>query len=306
MWVEDTSERIIDTKYFHVVFTVPEELNKICLLDSKAFYSTLFASVWNTLHTFGYTGYGVESGTLAILHTWGQNLSLHPHIHCLVPAAGQTLDGKFKRITKKGKYLHNVKMLSKAFRDNMLKRLKKQLRDKDQLRGYQPVIDKSWSKKWVIFSEPSFSDAEHVIKYLGQYTHRVAISNHRILNIDDRDVSFHYKDYRDQSKVKPTTLSGVEFLRRFSMHILPKSFVKIRYYGILSNRHSRKTVLLRKRNTDRPKEKESFQQRLKRLTGFDMFLCPFCNKGQMHTIEVLPRIRSPGKFPQPNAKRLVV
>ena len=197
-------------------------------------------------------------------------------------------------------------MLSKAFRDNMLKRLKKQLLDKDQLRGYQHVIDKSWSKEWVIFSESSFSDAEHVIKYLGQYTHRVAISNHRILNIDDRGVSFHYKDYRDQSRVKPTTLSGVEFLRRFCMHILPRGFVKIRYYGILSNRNARKTVLLRKRNPDRPKEKESVQQRLKRLTGFDMFLCPFCKKGQMHTIEVLPRVRSPGNFPQSKVKRLVV
>ena len=307
MWVEDTSERIIDTKYFHVVFTVPEELNTICLLNSKGFYSALFASVWDTLRTFGYTHYGVESGALAILHTWGQNLSLHPHIHCLVPAAGLTLDGKFKQISKKGKYLHNVKMLSKAFRDNMLKRLKKQLLDnKDQLRGYQPVIDKSWSKEWVVFSEPSFSDAEHVIKYLGQYTHRVAISNHRILNVDDRGVSFHYKDYRDQGKVKPTTLSGIEFLRRFCMHILPRSFVKIRYYGILSNRHAKKTVLLRKPNPNRPKEKESVHERLKRLTGFDMFLCPFCKKGQMHTIEILPRIRSPGKFLQPTAKRLVI
>ena len=306
MWVEDTSERIIDTKYFHVVFTVPEELNTICLLNSKGFYSALFASVWDTLRTFGYTHYGVESGALAILHTWGQNLSLHPHIHCLVPAAGLTLDGKFKQISKKGKYLHNVKMLSKAFRDNMLKRLKKQLLNKDQLRGYQPVIDKSWIKEWVVFSESSFSDAEHVIKYLGQYTHRVAISNHRILNIDDRGVSFHYKDYRNQSRVKPTTLPGVEFLRRFCMHILPRGFVKIRYYGILSNRHARKTVLLRKPNPNRPKEKESVHQRLKRLTGFDMFLCPFCKKGQMHTIEVLPRIRSPDKFSQPNAKHLVV
>jgi len=306
IWVEDTSERIIDTKYFHVVFTVPEELNTICLLNSKGFYSALFASVWDTLRTFGYTHYGVESGALAILHTWGQNLSLHPHIHCLVPAAGLTLDGKFKHISKKGKYLHNVKMLSNVFRGKMMELLKKQLREGSQLPEYQFVVDKAWSKEWVVFSEPSFSDAEQVIKYLGQYTHRVAISNHRILNIDDRGVSFHYKDYRDQSKVKPTTLSGIEFLRRFCMHILPRSFVKIRYYGILSNRNAKKTVLLRKRNPDRPKAKESVHERLKRLTGFDMFLCPFCKKGQMHTIEILPRIRSPGKFPQLNAKRLVI
>ena len=106
IWIEDTSERIIDTKYFHVVFTIPEDLNTICLLDSKMFYSVLFASVWNTLRTFGYTHYGVESGAIAILHTWGQNLSLHPHIHCLVPATGITLDGRFKKISKKRKYLN--------------------------------------------------------------------------------------------------------------------------------------------------------------------------------------------------------
>jgi len=304
IWVEDTSQRIIDTKYFHVVFTVPEELNTICLFDCKSFYSVLFASVWNTLHAFGYTHYGVESGALSILHTWGQNLSLHPHIHCLVPAAGLTLDGKFRSISKKGKYLHDVKMMSKAFRDNMLKRLKKQLRNRGQLCGYQPTIDKAWSKQWVVFSEPSFSDAEHVIKYLGQYTHRVAISNHRILNIDQHNVSFHYKEYRHQGKVKPTTLSGVEFLRRFCMHILPKGFVKIRYYGILSSRYAKKTVLLRKRNTDRLQEKENVNQRLKRLTGFDMFKCPFCKKGQMYTLEVLPRIRSPAKFIQVGPKCL--
>lgn len=305
-WVEDTSQRIIDTKYFHVVFTVPKALNTICLLDSKGFYSALFSSVWNTLQAFGYSGYGVESGALAILHTWGQNLSFHPHIHCLVPAAGLTLDGKYKRISKKGKYLHNVKMLSKAFRDNMLKRLKKQLREKSQLHAYQPLIDKAWSKDWVVFSEPSFSDAEHVIKYLGQYTHRVAISNHRILNIDDNGVSFYYKDYRNQSKVKPITLSGVEFLRRFCMHILPKGFVKIRYYGILSNRYAKSGQLLRKRNTDRPKQKEQVHDRLKRLTGFDMLRCPFCKDGQMYTIDVLPRIRSPDKFLHPKPKCLSV
>ena len=306
IWVEDTSERIIDTKYFHVVFTLPHELNEICLLDSKSFYSALFASSWNTLQTFGYTHYGVESGALAMLHTWDQKLGLHPHIHCLVPAAGLTLDGKFKRITKKGKYLHNVKMMSKAFRDNMLKRLKKQLHDKGQLSTYQPVIDKAWAKEWGVFCEPSFSDAEHVIKYLGQYTHRVAISNHRIINIDKESVRFVYKDSMDHRKEKPTTLTGVEFLRRFCMHILPKGFVKIRYYGIMSSRYAKKTILLRKRDTDRPKEKESVQERLKRITGFDMLLCPFCKKGRMHTIEVIPRIRSPCQVPRLKVKQLSV
>lgn len=306
IWVEDTSERIIDTKYFHVVFTLPHELNEICLLDSKSFYNALFASAWNTLQTFGYTHYGVESGALAMLHTWDQKLGLHPHIHCLVPSAGLTLDGKFKRITKKGKYIHKVEMMSKAFRDNMLKRLKKQLQKKGQLIKYQPVIDQAWAKEWNVYSKPSFSDAEHVIKYLGQYTHRVAISNHRILNIDNDSVRFVYKDSHDHRKKKPITLLGVEFLRRFCLHILPKGFVKIRYYGIMSSRYAKRTILLSKRTSNRPKEKESVHERLKRLTGFDMLLCPFCKKGRMHTIEIMPRIRSPCHTPRLRVKKLSV
>ncbi|MCK4664868.1 MAG: IS91 family transposase [Bacteroidales bacterium] len=296
-WVEDVSQRIIDTKYFHLVFTVPEELNSICLLDSKKFYSTLFSSVCQTLRTFGYTHYGVETGAIAILHTWGQNLSLHPHIHCLVPAAGITLAGNMRKISKKGKYLYPVIKLSVDFRSTMMKQLKKQLANSNQLLQYQSLIDKAWAKKWVVFSEPSFADADRVIKYLGQYTHRVAISNHRLQNIDNKIVSFFYKDYKDNSKRKLTAISGVEFLRRFCMHILPKGFVKIRYYGILSNRFGKQVAMYRipKLNPG----KESVQQRLQRLTGFDVYKCPYCKKGRMHSIEELPRIRSPMKFLRP-------
>ena len=189
-WVEDVSQRIIDTKYFHIVFTVPEELNTICLIDSKQFYNTLFSGVWTTLRTFGYTHYGVEGGAVAILHTWGQNLSLHPHVHCLVPAAGITLAGHMKMTGKKGKYLYPVKKLSIDFRSSMMKQLKKQLSRNGQLDKYQVVIDKAWAKNWVVFCEPSFAGADHVIKYLGQYTHRVAISNHRIQNIDGQKCEF--------------------------------------------------------------------------------------------------------------------
>lgn len=299
-WVEDTSERIIDTKYFHIVFTVPEILNKICLLNSKLFYSTLFKTVWDTLRTFGYTEYGVESGAVAVLHTWGQNLSLHPHIHCLVPAGGITLTNNFKEIGKKRKYLYPVKKLSLVFRGKMMQQLKKQLKERKQLVKYQSIIDKAYSKNWVVYSKPAFGNAKHVIKYLGRYTHRVAISNHRIQNIDNENVSFFYKDYKDGSKRKLIKLSGVEFLRRFCMHILPKGFVKIRYYGILSGRYKKKTVLLRKK-TKKP-EGESVQERLKRLTGFDVYSCPVCKKGHMYELEIIPKIRSPNKYIQMKLK----
>lgn len=293
-WIEDTSERIIDTKYFHIVFTVPDVLNSICLLNSKEFYNTLFSSVWNTLHTFGYSHYAVETGAIAVLHTWGQNLSLHPHIHCLVPAAGMTLVGYFKKISKKGKYIYPVRMLSNTFRDNLMKRLKKQIIKRNQLSQYQAIIDKAWGKKWVVFCKPSFTNAEHIIKYIGQYTHRVAITNQRIISIDNESVSFFYKDYKDNSKRKPTVFSGIEFLRRFCMHILPKRFVKIRYYGILSSRYKKKTVLLRINKTQR--QKETTIERIKRLTGFDIYKCPFCKNGKMHTIEIIPKTRSPDNF----------
>lgn len=293
-WVEDVSERIIDTRYFHSVFTVPEQLNAICMLDSRKFYNTLFWSVWQTLRTLGYMHYGAETGALVILHTWGQNLSLHPHIHVLVPAAGITLAGNMRKISKKGRYLYPVKKLSIDFRSTMMKQLKKQLKKDDLLSRYQSLIDKAWSKDWVVFSEPSFANADHVIKYLGNYTHRVAISNHRIQNIDQSTVSFYYKDYRDKARRKLTTLTGIEFLRRFCMHILPKGFVKIRYYGILSNRFCKQTAMYRKPRENR--KTETPEQRLKRLTGFDAHLCPYCKKGYMHTVEVLPRIRSPVNF----------
>jgi hypothetical protein len=293
-WVEDTMERIIDTTYYHIVFTVPQVLNPICLLDGRKFYNALFAAAWDTIRTFGYTHYGVESGALAILHSWGQNLSLHPHIHMLVPAAGMDFSGKFKRIGRKGKFLYPVYQLSSTFRGKLMQLIKKQLEKSACLEANRPALEQAWQKEWVVFCEPSFSSSEHVIGYLGQYTHRVAISNRRIQKIDENNVSFRYKDYRD-GKTKMISLTGVEFLRRFCMHILPKGFVKVRYYGILSHRYSKKTILLRSIRTRKPDE--SKQQRLKRLSGFDMFKCPFCKNGQMHVIETLPRIRSPGIWP---------
>ena len=176
----------------------------------------------------------------------------------------------------------------------MMKVLKRQLGKNNQLPQYQSILDKAWAKDWVVFIEPSFADADRVIKYLGQYTHRVAISNQRIQHIGSGFVSFYFKDYKDGAKRKLTKLKGVEFLRRFCMHILPKGFVKIRYYGIMSNRYRQQTAMYRK-----PQSKPDFEtvpQRLLRLTGFDICLCPFCKKGTMHPIEVLPRIRSPVKF----------
>jgi hypothetical protein len=295
LWVDDRISDALDVKYFHVVFTVPEALNPVCLLDSKQFYNSMFECVWSVLQTFGYSHYGVEGGAICVLHTWGQNLSLHPHIHCIVPAAGLTLKGKLKHISKQGKYLYPVRMLSAVFRGKMLEKIKRQLKQSNQLPQYQSLLDGLWKKPWVVYCEPPLGNAQQIVKYLGQYTHRVAISNHRIENIDDSGVSFFYKDYKDKSKKKLTKLSGVEFLRRFCMHILPYRFVKIRHYGILSSKSKQKDRIkpLQTQKQQEVKPKETAQQRILSLTGFDRYQCPFCKTGIMHTIELLPRIRSP-------------
>jgi hypothetical protein len=292
LWVDDRISDAMDVKYFHVVFTVPQALNQVCLLDSKWFYSNMFECVRSVLQSFGYSHYGVESGAICVLHTWGQNLSLHPHIHCIIPSAGLTVKGNLKRITKQGKYLYPVRMLSVVFRGKLLGKIKRQLKQGNQLPQYQSLLEDVWKKPWVVYCEPPLGNAQQIVKYLGQYTHRIAISNQRIQNIDDSGITFWYKDYKDNSKKKLTKLSGVEFLRRFCLHILPYRFVKIRYYGILS---SKQKDQLRPLQAKKPETKveETLQERILRITGFDRYQCPFCKTGIMYTIELLPRIRSP-------------
>jgi hypothetical protein len=303
-WVEDRMKDALPVKYFHVIFTVPHELNELCMSDSAWFYNALFECVWQTLQGFGYSHYGVESGAICVLHTWGQNLSLHPHIHCLVPAAGLTLKGNLKRITKQGKYLYPVPMLSPVFRGKLLGNIKRHLITINQLYEHQTLLDHLYLKPWVVHCEPPFGSPEHIVKYLSQYTHRVAISNNRIQHIDKDAVTFQMKDYTDQGKQKTTCLTGVEFLHRFSLHILPKGFVRIRYYGILSSKIKKellpeklKTVLV----------KETPQQRINRLMQFDVYQCPYCKKGRMQVVEILPKIRSPVNvlYPRLNTTRVL-
>jgi hypothetical protein len=183
-------------------------------------------------------------------------------------------------------------MVSPAFRSILLKKLNLRLKQINQLPKYQSMLNDAWGKNWNVHCEPPFGNAQQIVKYLGQYSHRVAINNHRIINISDSEVTFFYKDYRDESRVKPTTLSGVEFLRRFCMHILPRRFVKIRYYGILSSKQKDrvKSLLAKKPET---KVKETRQERIVRLIGFDSQRCPVCKTGFMHTIELLPKIQVP-------------
>lgn len=293
LWAEDRMRDSLGVKHFHIVFTVPDELNPVCLADSLFFYESLFACVKDTLCSFGYSHYGVETGAICVLHTWGQNLSLHPHLHCIVPAVGLTPLGQLKVIGNEGKYLYPVRQLSVAFRGKLLERLKRNLKKKNRLSEFQSVIDHCYTKPWVVYCEPSLGNARQVVNYLGQYTHRVAITNTRIKNIDQRGVTFSYKDYRDHANQKLMTLSGVEFLRRFAMHILPRGFVKIRYFGILTSAY-RKQVSSLKTKPDIFQLTETRQERVLRLIGHDPCKCFKCKTGTMIPVEILPRIRSPG------------
>lgn len=291
-WADGLLQATLPVKHYHIVFTLPHELNDICLLDNANYYNLLFASAWDTLRTFGYARFGTETGAVCVLHTWGQNLGLHPHLHCIVPAAGISLSGNWKNIGSNGKYLYPVRLLSVDFRSHFMKNLKAWLKKQNLLQQYQQLVDAAWGKPWAVFCEPSMAKPVHVVKYLGQYTHRVAITNSRIIDMDDKYVTFMHKDYAHGARTKPMKLTGIEFLRRFCMHILPRRFVKIRRFGIYSSSFRAATLKL-KPKTIAPLPKETTRERLLRLTGFDMYLCPACKHGLMHQIEEIPRIRSP-------------
>ena len=235
------------------------------------YYAILFKAVWETLRSFGYTHYGVESGAIAVLHTWGQNLSLHPHIHCIVPAAGYSIKGQWKNIGKENKYLYPVRQLSAAFKGKFLDMLKRKLRKLDRLTGFDTHIQKAYKKDWVVYCEAPFSGVRQIIRYLGQYTHRIAISNQRILDIADGEVVFHAKDYRDNGTVKKTRLCGEEFLRRFLQHVEEQSgFDKL-------------MTQADQKDGDAGQGTPSVEHRI----------CPCCKKGKMIRVREIPRIRSP-------------
>ena len=300
-WIDDLVQNTLAVKHYHIVFTVPHLMNAICLHNGRMYYHLLFAAVWNTLRSFGYSHFGTETGAVAVLHSWGQNLSLHPHIHCLVPAAGYTLDGQWKNIGHSGQYLYPVRQLSETFKAKFLDSLKRALRKQNELTLFNDAVQQAYKTQWVVHCQPSLAGAEHVVRYLGQYTHRVAITNQRIVNIADGKVTFVAKDYRDRDVKKPVTLDGTEFLRRFTQHILPRRFVKIRRFGIYNHTVKRNLVLQftvdEKPGIDtiirRQQTPQTNLQRFERLTGINPCICPVCKTGRMITIRELPPIRSP-------------
>lgn len=271
-WIVSREADLLNCRYFHVVFTLPEELNELSLQTPAIFYKVLFKTAWDVLNAFGSNPkfLGAQTGMIAVLHTWGQNMSLHPHLHCIVPSGGVSKSGKWKSSKSKGKYLFPVKSMSKVFRAKFVANLSKQV--SISMKTRQDVF----SKNWVIYAKQPFFGPQQVVEYLGRYTHKIAISNHRIKDIGNGQVSFTMKDYRVGGQKKVMTLTQQEFIRRFSLHILPKGFTRIRHYGILSSSSKKKNKSL----IDLVLGKVVIQN----TKPSSHRLCPVCKKGKLETV----------------------
>jgi hypothetical protein len=246
-WLAAREQELLPTNYFHVVFSVPHELNVLALDNSRLFYDLLFTASAQTLREVAADPQhlGAEIGVISILHTWGQNLLLHPHIHCVIPAGGLAPDHT-RWIRPRYPFFLPVKVLSRVFRGKFLAGLKCLYRSKNlqcvgpsaalaDPRQFAQLIRRLHRQDWVVYAKPAFGGPLQVLRYLGRYTHRVAISNHRLLAFDGERVTFRWKDYTHDGKWKQMTLTASEFLRRFFLHVLPKAFVRIRHFGFLAN-----------------------------------------------------------------------
>jgi hypothetical protein len=240
-WVMAREADLLPVRYFHVVFTVPDKLNELFLDNQAAMFNLLFASAWTVLNDFGKTKrwIGGKIGATAILHTWGQNLRFHPHVHFIVPAGALMANGKWKRSRNRGKYLFKVEQLSEVFRARFVEQLRKLHKEK-LVKGKIP--GGLFDKDWVVYAKQPFGGPEQIIRYLGRYTHRTAISNERIIDVDNRQVTFTWKDYNKGYEKQVTSLKGEEFLRLFCMHILPPGYTRLRHYGFLSSASKRKSL----------------------------------------------------------------
>jgi hypothetical protein len=282
-WIRARATELLPVPYFHVVFTLPEAINPLAIHQPKMVYDTLFEATWETLQSFG-KAKETQMGMIAVLHTWGQQLSLHPHLHCIVPGGGVAKNGIWKNSRTDGKFLFPVKALSKVFRAKYCEKLKA----KNPI-GYEQIRQGLWQKPWVVFAKRPFGSPKSVVEYLGRYTHKIAISNHRIKAIDGDKVIFDYKDYRQSGVKKQMELTHQEFIRRFSMHILPKRFVKIRHYGFLSSTWKRQKLKLLQ-------EKLQVKVLEKREKKTLPIKCSCCKVGTLYTLSVFDQRGPPSWY----------
>jgi len=306
-WLEKRQAELLPVEYFHNVFTVPHELNQIALSNKNVVYDILFKSVAQTLQEFAADpkhGLGGKIGFTAILHTWDQKLLSHVHLHCVIPAGVLSFDGK-TWIPSRKNFLFSVKALSRLFRGKFLSCLKKAFNEGKLIfpgqlshlaveERFVRSIGRLWEKDWVVYSKAPFNGPQKVLDYLGRYTHRVAIGNHRIMKIKDGLVTFQYRDRTDGDKSKFMTINAEEFIRRFLLHVIPDSYKRIRHFGFLANRCKKRELqkcreLLGLCSEPPPiSEEETLQEKMLRLTGTDITECPRCKQGRMKRVMELP------------------
>ena len=304
-WIEDRRHELLNCEYYHVVFTVPDKIAALAYQNKEVVYNILFQATAETLRTIAADPkhLGAEIGFFAVLHTWGSALLHHPHLHCVIPGGGLSSDGTRWVPCKPGFFLP-VRVLSLLFRRLFLERLQnafddgklrffsalEYLHDRCEFARYLEPVRKS---KWVVYAKRPFAGPEQVLDYVGRYTHRVAISNNRLLDIEGGQVSFRYKDYRNQGQQKTMTLSAEEFIRRFLLHVLPHGFHRIRYYGFQGNRYRKEKLDQCRQLLGMPipevptesSETRDYRDRCEELNGVSLRICPVCRRGHMVLID---------------------
>ena len=293
-WAQRRQDDLIPVRYFHVVFTLPHHLNGWVQLHPELIYRLLFKAVWTTLKTFGQDPKRLNGqvGMTAVLHTWGQNLSQHVHLHCLIPGGALGSNGQWH--PARSNYLFPVRALSRHFRGQMVSLLRQaatrgELSRVTRSGEVDDLLDRLMAIEWVVYSKHCLDHTASVVGYLARYTHRIAISNARILQVDDREVVFRYTDYRNSNATKTMRLTGQEFVRRFLMHILPKGLMRVRHFGFLANCcRGRQLARIRQALSD-PKDDPAEPSRPSRP---ETWPCPTCNSGRLHRVRAISPTRT--------------
>jgi hypothetical protein len=305
-WYEARAADVLPVPYFHVVFTVPKEIAAIAMENKRVVYDILFRAATDALLELGRDPkhLGARIGVIAVLHTWGQNLQHHPHVHCLVPGGGLSDDGRW--IPTRPRFLFPVKVLGKLFRGKFLARLRAAHAERRLSLPGLPAAQEEpgslsdqlgllYKKDWVVYAKPPFGGPEQVLKYLARYTHRVAIANSRLVSLHAGSVTFRWKDYAAGQRKKVMTLDATEFIRRFLLHVLPTGFVRIRHYGFLANRLRRRSIeSIRRFLGVEQGDQESLPVT---VGGDDGVPCPACRRGRMVPIEVFGPHAAPNRAP---------
>ena len=285
-WIEQQEAKLLPCPYFHVVFTIPHQINDLNLAYPRSLYSILFRAAWETLNSFGWNSkyIGGQIGSTMVLHTWGSNLSYHPHVHCIVPGGGLTVSGKWKSIKPRGKYLFPVKAMSEYFQGKYIAHLNKFMYDQGM--DIDIIKKQIYRYKWTVYSKHTPRQKSNIISYLARYTHQIAITSSRIKEYNSENVKFSYTDYRHQNQNKSLTLDSWEFVRRLSLHILPHGFTRIRHFGILSSKWQQDIFPIGLTTTD-----EWIQFWAEWQLNYHR--CPLCKKGVLMIILKIPPQRGP-------------